>query len=153
MLVYKLVLTLPLVILILEIKPIISWLVCCRVVHGHGMPRLGIQGLMLWGNCWIVVYWAQKSGWKKEGQNCWDSYVCIWKVGLECLIIGVIQTRYLSFLARESKCMPWDGIGGVCRMVLGCTQLDEWKVSSANWCTEWRRLPLGWGCLSMLRSL
>ena len=37
-----------------ESKQIISWLVCCRVVHSHGMLRLGIQGLTLKGNCWIV---------------------------------------------------------------------------------------------------
>ena len=26
----------------------------CRVVHGHGVLRLCIWGLMLWGNCWLV---------------------------------------------------------------------------------------------------
>ena len=39
----------------LEIKPLASWLVCCRVVCGHSMPRLGIWGLRLWGNCWFVI--------------------------------------------------------------------------------------------------
>ena len=37
-----------------EIKPVTSWLVCCRVVNGQGVLRFGIQGLTLWGNCWIV---------------------------------------------------------------------------------------------------
>ena len=35
-----------------------------------------------------------------EGKNCWDRYTCIWKVILEVLVAGEIETRSLSFLAR-----------------------------------------------------
>ena len=28
----------------------------------------------------LLFYWAQKSGWKMEGQNGWDRYNCIWEV-------------------------------------------------------------------------
>ena len=96
---------------------------------------------MLQCNCWIFIILAQKSGWKMEGQNCRDSYICIWKVILEQLITGVIEIRYKSFLTRESKCIPQGGMG-VCRVVVGCVQPDGWKITSADpngdWFTEWR---------------
>ena len=41
----------------------------------------------------------------------------------------------------------WDG--GLCRVVIGCTQPDGWKITSANpngdWFTEWRGFLLEWG--------
>ena len=69
-----------------------------------------------------LLYWAQKSVWKMEGQNCWERYSCIWKVILEWFVAGEIETRYLSFLAKESKCMPQGGMEGVCRVVIVCVQ-------------------------------
>ena len=57
-----------------------------------------------------------------EGQNYKDRYVCVWEVLLKWLISRVIEIRYLSFLVRESKCMPYDGIEHVCRVVIGCMQ-------------------------------
>ena len=86
----------------LEIKLIPSWLVCCRVVHDHNMLRLGIQGLMLQGNC--------------------------------CLLFVLVQ---IPILPTESKCMPHGGMEGVCRVVIGCTQPDGWKITSANLNGEW----------------
>ena len=51
---------------------------------------------------------------------------------LEWFIAGAIETQYLSFLVRESKCMPWGGMVGVCRMVIGCIQPSGWKITSAS---------------------
>ena len=34
-----------------------------RVICGHGMLRLGIQGLMLWGNCGLIFRLGSKAGW------------------------------------------------------------------------------------------
>ena len=62
-----------------------------------------------------------------EGENCWDRYVCMRKVILEWFVAGEIDTRYLSFLAKESKCMPWSWMEGVCRVVIGCAQPNGWK--------------------------
>ena len=28
--------------------------------------------------------------------------------------------------------MPWGGIEGVCRVVVGCAQPDGWKITCAN---------------------
>ena len=67
-----------------------------------------------------------------EGQNCWERYGCIWKVILEWFIAGDIETRYLSFLVRESKCMPQGGTEGVGRIVIGCMQCNGWKITSSN---------------------
>ena len=67
-----------------------------------------------------------------EGQDCWDRYGCIWKVILEWFVAGEIETRYLSFLARESKRMSQGGMEGVCRVDIGCMQPDGWKITSAN---------------------
>ena len=140
----------------LDIKSITSWLVC-RVLHGHSVPRLGIQGLTLRVTAGFLFYWAQKSGQKMEGQNCWERYGCIWKVILEWFVAGEIETKYLSFLVRETKCMSQDGMEGVCRVVVVCTQPDRWKITIANpnedGFTEWRCLFLECCCLSMLRSL
>ena len=47
-------------------------------------------------------------------------------------ITGVIETQYLSFLARESKCMPQGGMEGLCRVGIGCAQPDVWKTTSAD---------------------
>ena len=72
-------------------------------------------------------------------------------------IAGVIETQYLSSLARESECMPWCGMEGMCRVVIGCMQPYGWKITSADpngdQFTDWRWLLLEWGCLSTLRSL
>ena len=38
---------------------------------------------------------------------------CIWKVDLKWFVTGDIETRCLSFLVRESKCIPWGGVDGV----------------------------------------
>ena len=62
-----------------DFKLITSWLVCCRVVHGHSMPRLGIWGLTSQDNCWFDYLLCSEPGWKKEGQTCWDRYECSWK--------------------------------------------------------------------------
>ena len=67
-----------------------------------------------------------------EGQNCWDRYICVWKVVFKWLIIGVIETRYMSFLVKERKSIPKGGMGCVCRVVIGCTQPNRWKITSAN---------------------
>ena len=76
---------------------------------------------------------------------------------MEWLITGVIETRYPSFLVEERKCIPWGGMEGVCRVIVGCMQPDGWKITSVNpngdWFSEWRRLLLEWSCSSMLRSL
>ena len=34
----------------------------CRVVYGHSMLTLGIQGLTLWGNCWVVYMLDSEAG-------------------------------------------------------------------------------------------
>ena len=85
-----------------------------------------------------------------EGQNCWDRYSCIWKVILEWFVAGEIETMYLSFLVKETEWMPWGGMEGVCRMIIGCTQPNGWKITSASpngdQFTEWRWLFLEWGC-------
>ena len=48
-----------------------------------------------------------------EGQNCCDRYVCVWEVILEWFVGGDIETRYLSFLKKENKCMPQGRMEGV----------------------------------------
>ena len=57
-------------------------------------------------------------------------------------ITGVIEILYLSFLVRESGMHAQGGMEGVCRVVVGCTQPDGWKITSANpigdWFIEWR---------------
>ena len=35
-------------------------------------------------------------------------------------------------LPVESKCLPWDGMEGVCRVVIGCAQPDRWKITSVD---------------------
>ena len=84
-----------------------------------------------------------------EGQTCWDMYSCIWKLILEWFVAGEIETRYPSFLAKESKCMPQGGMEGVCMVVISCVQPDGWKITSANpngdQFIEWRRLFFGVG--------
>ena len=61
-------------------------------------------------------------------------------------ITGAIETWYLSCLVGESKCMPWGGIEGLCRVVVGCAQSHGWKITSAdpngNQFTEYRWLLL-----------
>ena len=68
-----------------------------------------------------------------------------------------IRDRYLSFLARESECIPLGGMEDMCRLVIGCAQPNGWKTASTdpNWdlFTECRWLLLEWGCLPMLRSM
>ena len=58
----------------LEIKLITSWLVCCRVVHGHSMLKQGIWGLMLQDNCWFFICFGSEPGKRMEGKTCWDRY-------------------------------------------------------------------------------
>ena len=74
----------------------------------------------------------------------------------EWFVTVEIETRYLSFLAKESECIPQGGMEGVCRVVIHFTQPDGWKITSANpngdWFNEWRWLFLEWDS-SMLRSL
>ena len=76
---------------------------------------------------------------------------------MEWFVTGDIETRYLSFLARESECIPWGGMEGMCRVVVGCIWPDGWKIASngpnGDQLTEWRWPFLEWGCLPMLRSL
>ena len=50
-----------------------------------------------------------------EDQNYLDRCICVWKMVLEWLITGALEIRYLSFLVRESKCIPQSGMEGVCR--------------------------------------
>ena len=45
-----------------------------------------------------------------EGRNCWDRYICIWNVVLEWFVMGEIETRNLSFLEKESKCISQGGM-------------------------------------------
>ena len=52
-------------------------------------------------------------------------------------ITGVIETQYLSFLVRESKCMPQGGIEGVCRVVLGGMQPDGWIYTKVTVTHRW----------------
>ena len=52
-------------------------------------------------------------------------------------LTGVIETWYLSFLVRESKCMPQGGMESVCRVVIGCAQPDGWKIASADPNGDW----------------
>ena len=48
--------------------------------------------------------------------------------------------------------MPQGGMEGECRAVIGCTQPDGWKITSANpkWgmVPEWRWFLRQWGCLT-----
>ena len=119
----------------LEIKLITSQLVCCRDVHVHGMLRLGISRLILWGNCWFVCF-GSEPGRKTEDQNCWDRYDCSWKV----LWIGSNYRNNrdpVPILPVKSKCMPQGGMEGMYRVANGCTQPDGRKVSSADPNGEW----------------
>ena len=141
----------------LEIKPITTWLVCCRVVHGHGMLRLGIQGLALQGNCWFVIILGSEFNGKWKFRIAWIGIVVYGKCFGVGKITGVIETWYLSYLVRESECMPQGGMEGVCRVAISCVQLNGCKITSANpnedWFTEWRWLVLEWGFSSTFRSL
>ena len=33
--------------------------------------------------------------------------------------------------------MPWDGMEGVCRVVVGCAQPERWKITSADQNGDW----------------
>ena len=58
----------------------------------------------------------------------------------------------IPILPAESKCMPWDGIEGVCRVVVGCAQPNGWKITSVDLNVEW--FLSGGGSLgSHIRSL
>ena len=46
----------------------------------------------------------------------------VYENGFRVLVTGDIETRYLSFLVRESKCIPQGGMEGVCWMAVGCIQ-------------------------------
>ena len=36
-------------------------------------------------------------------------------------LTGAIEISYLSFLVRDSECMPQGGMEGVCSVDVGCT--------------------------------
>ena len=124
----------------LEIKPITSWLVCCRVIHNHSMLRFGIQKLMLWGNCWIALYWAQKSEWKwrvRIAGICMFAYEKWFWSG--CYRSYSDMVHVLPGKGEKVHALGWYG---------GCVQHDHWlhrahwwKITSANpngdQLTEW----------------
>ena len=71
-----------------------------------------------------------------KGQNCWDRYDCSWKV----LWIGYnyrSDRDLVPILLAESECMPQGGMEGVCRVVIGCTQPNRWKITSTDPNAEW----------------
>ena len=70
-----------------------------------------------------------------KGQTCWDRYEHLWEV----LWIGYFRSNrdLVPILPVESKCMPWGGMEDVCRVVVGCTQPDGWKITSADPNAEW----------------
>ena len=51
---------------------------------------------------------------------------------LERPVAGEIETRYMSFPVRESRCMPQGGTDVVCRVIIGCVQHNGQKITSAN---------------------
>ena len=70
-----------------------------------------------------------------EGQTCWDMYEYSWEV----LWIGYYRSNRdpVPILPAESECMFWDGIEGVCRVVIGCAQPNGWKITSADPNAKW----------------
>ena len=48
--------------------------------------------------------------------------------------------------------MPWGGMEGVCRVVVGCAQPDRWKITSVDPNVEWF-LSKGGSLGSHIRSI
>ena len=80
----------------------------------------------------------------------------MWQLWLENSF-GVIMTGGVERSTCPSLAVHLGRMKSVCRVVVGCTESDGWKISSCepNGCkfTEWRCLLLEWGCLPTLRSL
>ena len=77
----------------------------CRIICGHGMPRLGIQGLMLQGNCWFVLNVKFRSR-KKNGINR------IAGAGMNEQLVITGEAEVVPVLPGEGKHMQspgWDG--------------------------------------------
>ena len=84
----------------------------CRDICGHGMLRLTIQSLMLWGNWWFVLISGSETGRKMEKIECLGRYECTDSDSRRC------RRWSLSFLVKKSICDPLGGMEGVCRVVI-----------------------------------
>ena len=140
----------------LEIKTITSWLVCCKVKYAHGVPRLGMQGLILQGNCWSDFNWLRSQDGKWKVRFVWIGMVVYGK----WFWSGLLQEKL-----RSSTCPSWQRWVNACpgvgwRGYVGWLLVAHSSMVENNQCwpkwglVHWVEVALlEWGCSSMLRSL
>ena len=76
----------------------------------------------------MIICYNSETGWKTE----------VRLAGIGTNVHGKGFGYYRSdrelvpILYVESECMPWSGMEGVYRVVIGHAQPDRWKITSAN---------------------